>query len=120
MDIRSLDDGAVNVRGGQRSYLLAGPDDSERLAVTWIVSPRGTRQPIHRHPESEQVYVIVRGRKLMTVGDESAGVGEGTFIRVPPNTDHAIEGTSDQPLVVVTATAPPFRFPPGSPFRFSH
>lgn len=118
MDTRTLEEAAVNIRGGQHSYLLAGPDDSARVAVTWIVSPRGSRQPVHRHPDSEQVYVVVRGRGLMTVGDESAEVGEGTLIRVPPETDHAIEGVSDEPLVVVTATAPPFRFPTDSVFRF--
>jgi mannose-6-phosphate isomerase-like protein (cupin superfamily) len=118
MDMRTLDEAAVNVRGGQHSYLLAGPDDSDRLAVTWIVSPQGSCQPVHRHEDSEQVYVIVRGRGLMTVGDESAEVDEGTFIRVPPDTDHAIEGISEQPLVVVTATAPPFRLPTDSIFRY--
>jgi mannose-6-phosphate isomerase-like protein (cupin superfamily) len=118
MDTRTLDQAPVNLRGGQRSYLLAGPEDSERLAVTWIESPRGSRQPVHRHADSEQVYVIVRGRGLMTVGAESLEVGEGTLVRVPPDTDHAIEGVSDEPLVVVTATVPPFVIAQDSVFRF--
>lgn len=118
METRTLEQAALNIRGGQRSYLLAGPEDSDRVAVTWIVSPKGSRQPVHRHRDSEQVYVVVRGRGLMTVGRDTAEVGEGTLIRVPPDTDHAIEGASEEPLVVVTATAPPFPLPTDTTFRY--
>ena len=120
MDIRTLEDAAINDRGGQRSYLLAGPDDSSRVMITWIASPCGTSQPVHRHEHAEQVYVVVRGCGRMTVAGETAEVGPGTLIRVPPGTDHAIQGLTVDPLTVVTATAPPFPFPVDSPFQFTH
>lgn len=65
-------------------------------------------QAVHRHPDHEQVYVIVRGRGVMQVGDEMREVSEGTLVFIPPGAAHAIKNASDEPLVFVSATSPPF------------
>ncbi len=102
-----------NHRGGQVSYLLLtkGQFGSANLSITWVEGDPGSEQPVHSHPENEQVYVIVRGRGLMRAG---------TLIFVPPGTGHAIRNTGDEPLVYVSATAPPFALPPaGSGFEYA-
>ena len=109
MDVRTLEEAPRNARGGQTSHLLLGSSDGARAAVTWIESPRGSKQALHTHDTQEQIYVVVRGRGRMTVGDEQREVGAGTCIRVPPGSQHAIEGISAEPLAIVTATVPPFR-----------
>jgi mannose-6-phosphate isomerase-like protein (cupin superfamily) len=68
----------------------------------------GSQQALHRHPTQEQVYVIVRGHGQMLVGDEERAVGEGMMVFIPPGGEHAIKNTSDELLVYVSATAPPF------------
>jgi len=55
----------------------------------------------------EEVYVIVRGRGQMLLGDEERSVSEGTLMFVPASTEHAIRNTSSGLLVYVSATAPP-------------
>jgi mannose-6-phosphate isomerase-like protein (cupin superfamily) len=65
-------------------------------------------QPLHEHESQEQVYVVVRGRGAMIVGDEERDVGEGTLVAVPLRTPHAIRNDSDAPMTYVSATAPPF------------
>jgi mannose-6-phosphate isomerase-like protein (cupin superfamily) len=110
MDTTSLTESPLNRRGGQESYLLLakGQFGSENLAITWVDCPPGTQQPVHRHRDPEQVYVIVRGRGTMLVGSEWAEVGEGTLVFVPPGTDHAIRNDGTELLSYVSATAPPF------------
>ena len=100
----------VNRRGGQESYLLLskGQFGARNLAITWVEGAPGSEQRAHAHEGQEQVYVIVRGRGLMRVGDEEQPVEAGTMILVPPQTLHSIRNVSDEPLIYVSATAPPF------------
>jgi mannose-6-phosphate isomerase-like protein (cupin superfamily) len=108
VDVRTLDDGPLNVRGGQVSHLLFAPEfGSHNVTVTWVRGEPGSQQDVHAHRESEQIYVIVRGRGTMIVEDEEREVEAGCAVLIPPNTRHAIRNTSAEPLEYVSATAPP-------------
>lgn len=122
MHTKKISDAPANARGGQISYLLLGPDEPQgrALAVTWVEGAPGSRQLAHRHPDSQQVYVMVAGRGLMYVGEESRTVDRGTLVVVPPGTDHCIENVGAETLVYVSATVPPFEMPAaGSGFAYS-
>jgi mannose-6-phosphate isomerase-like protein (cupin superfamily) len=95
--------------------LLGGraANESERLAVTWVEAPPGSEQARHEHPESEQAYVIVAGRGLMTVDDRSFEVAPGTLVLIEPGEQHSIRGLSATPLTYISATTPPFEIAPG-------
>jgi len=110
MHIQPLDTAPVNERGGQNSHLLLGPGQfgSQNLAITWVDCAPGSMQAVHGHPDNEQVYVIVRGRGVMQIGGEMQEGGEGELVFIPPGSAHAIKNTSDEPLVFVSATSPPF------------
>ena len=119
MNLQTLDQSPRNYRGGQVSHLLLAPGQfgAENLSVTWVEGQPGSEQPVHSHPTNEQVYVIVRGRGAMTVGNETKEVGPGTAILVPPNTGHSIRNAGEETLIFVSATSPPFVLPAeGSPF----
>ena len=110
MHIQPLDTAPVNERGGQVSHLLLGRGDfgSRNLAITWVEGEPGSMQAVHGHPDNEQVYVIVRGRGVMQIGEEMEEVGEGTLVFIPPGAAHAIKNTGDEPLIFISATSPPF------------
>ena len=119
--MQTLEESPRNFRGGQVSYLLLtkGQFGSGNLAITWVEGGPGSEQPLHAHAANEQVYVIVRGRGVMKVAGEEQEVKAGTLVFVPPAADHAIRNTSDESLVFISATAPPFELPPeGSPFAY--
>jgi mannose-6-phosphate isomerase-like protein (cupin superfamily) len=121
MFTQTLEDSPRNYRGGQVSYLLLkkGQFGSGNLAITWVEGDPGSEQPPHAHPTNEQIYVIVRGRGMMRVGGEEREVAAGTLVFVPPGTSHAIRNTGNEPVVFVSATAPPFDLPPeGSVFAY--
>ena len=111
MHIQTIEQSPSNKRGGQVSYLLLteGQFGSRNMTITWVEGAPGSEQPLHEHPNNEQVYVIVRGRGLMKCGSEQQEVGAGTLVYVPPRTPHAIRNTGEEPLVFVSATAPPFQ-----------
>jgi mannose-6-phosphate isomerase-like protein (cupin superfamily) len=121
MLVQRLKDAPRNHRGGQVSYLLLAPGQlgSENVAITWVEGEPGSEQPVHKHPNSEQVYVVVRGRGVMRVGNEEREVEAGTMVLVPPRTGHAIRNAGEEPLVFVSATSPPFEMPPeGTVFAY--
>ena len=122
MFIQKVEGSPLNERGGQLSYLLLdrGQFGSSRLSVTWVEGKPGSEQQIHAHEANEQVYVIVRGRGLMRVGDEQESVEAGDLVFIPPKTDHAIRNVGDEPLIYVSATSPPFdRDALERPFRYA-
>ena len=110
-----------NERAGQVSYLLLAPGQygSTRMAITMVHGEPGSEQPVHSHPEAEQVYVVVAGAGLMRVNDEEQEVGPGTLVFIPPGAKHSILNTGSVPLVYVSATSPPFDMPaPESVFAY--
>jgi len=110
MDISMVSESPVNERGGQSAYMLLakGQFGTTNLSVTWVECPPGSEQPLHQHEAQEQVYVIIRGRGVLIVGDEQREVSEGTLISVPKRTRHAIRTASEERMAYVSATSPPF------------
>ena len=91
------------------------------MAITFVEGRPGSEQPLHSHPEAEQVYVIVAGNGLMRVDQEEQEVGPGTLVFIPPGANHAIRNVGSTALTFVSATSPPFRMPePGSVFAYTH
>lgn len=85
----------------------AGDLGSRNLSITWVDVPPGAEQRSHSHEDSEQVYVIVRGRGRVHVAGDEENVGEGDLVFIPPATDHGIKNDGDETLVYVSAAAPP-------------
>jgi mannose-6-phosphate isomerase-like protein (cupin superfamily) len=83
----------------------AGDLQGTELTVTWVEVDPGSGQRPHSHAP-EQVYVIVRGRGRMKVGDEELAVVEGDLIHIPPGALHGIENTADEVLSYVSAATP--------------
>ncbi len=94
-------------REGLVSHILwhTGDLPEARLTVTWVDVAPGSGQRPHGHAP-EQVYVILRGRGRMRVGDEELVVGEGDLIHIPPGTLHGIENLADEVLTYVSAATP--------------
>ena len=94
-------------RDGLVSHILLHKGDlpGARMTVTWVDVAPGSRQRAHSHAP-EQVYVVVRGRGKMRVGDEERWVEAGDLIFIPPDVVHGIENRSDEVLSYVSAATP--------------
>lgn len=109
MHLRRRDDAPRNERGGQLSRLLFAPQlGSTRLAVTWVRGEAGSQQDLHAHDDSEQIYIVIRGRGLMIVDEDECVVDAGSAVLIPTGAKHAIRNIGSEPLEYISATAPPF------------
>ena len=77
---------------GITSYLLASPrtNGAEHLTTTLAVIELGGEQRIHSH-RPEQVYFILEGRGLMTVGSETQRVEPGDCIFISSGQPHGLK-----------------------------
>lgn len=85
----------------------AGDLGSRNMTVTWVDVPPGAEQRAHSHPDSEQVYVIVRGRGRISVAGDAEEVTEGDLVFIPPATRHGIVNHGSETLVYIAAASPP-------------
>ncbi len=94
---------------GIASYLLASPRTSQakHLTTTLVqVEPDG-EQRLHSHAP-EQVYFILEGSGVMTVGADQQEVGAGDCIFIPSDTPHGIRNGGQSVLRYFSAAAPSF------------
>jgi mannose-6-phosphate isomerase-like protein (cupin superfamily) len=63
---------------------------------------------LHRHRITEEIYFIVKGRALMTLGEELFPVRAGDSVFIPPGKAHRLENTGSSPLKVLCACSPPY------------
>lgn len=94
---------------GITSYLLASPATSRarHLTTTLVRLDAGGEQRIHSHPP-EQVYLVLEGYGVMTVGPETRAVGPGDCIFIPSGENHGIRNAGQAPLRYFSAAAPAF------------
>ena len=91
---------------GITSYLLASPrtTSAEHLTTTLAVIQSGGEQRIHSH-RPEQVYFILEGNGLMTVGGETQRVGPGDCVFIPSGQPHGLKNDGDGTLRYFSAAA---------------
>jgi mannose-6-phosphate isomerase-like protein (cupin superfamily) len=62
----------------------------------------------HYHQKTEEIYYILEGHGLMRVGEETAPVGPGDAVAIPPGTWHQITNGSDVTLKFLCCCAPSY------------
>lgn len=73
------------------------------------VVPAGTRTLLHCHHTSEEIYHIVAGEGVLTLGEERMKVSPGDTALIPPGTPHCIEATGTSPLRILCCCSPAYR-----------
>jgi mannose-6-phosphate isomerase-like protein (cupin superfamily) len=70
--------------------------------------PPGVKTLAHYHPQSEEIYYILRGQGQMHLQQESRTVRAGDAVAIPPGMTHWIENTSSDDLVFLCCCAPAY------------
>lgn len=68
----------------------------------------GQRTRLHRHRRSEELYYIVQGEGLMTLGEAEFPVVSGDTVCIAPGTAHCIENTGVGDLKILCCCAPAY------------
>ena len=72
------------------------------------ILPPGAAVTPHHHQQLEEIYYLVEGRGVMTVGDEQQEVSAGDAIYVPRHQLHTLKNTGDTPIRLLVACGPAF------------
>jgi len=81
---------------------LSMEDVLRRLGGFWQTTVRpGKNLEPHRHENHEQIYYVLEGGGLLTIGDETRNVTKGDAVYIPPNATHSFYNDSDSPCVIV-------------------
>jgi mannose-6-phosphate isomerase-like protein (cupin superfamily) len=81
--------------------------DAENLAITLVEMEPGGVQHVHSHAP-EQMYYILEGSGMMTVGNERRQVKVGDCVYYPPFAEHGLENTGGTVLRYLSAASPSF------------
>ena len=76
-----------------------------RFAMGHTSIDRGGAIPEHRHP-NEEVYVVLSGSGLISVGEERRDVAEGCCVFIPPDTPHFLQNTGNGKMTLLWVYAP--------------
>ena len=72
------------------------------------VLPPGHSVTPHHHQQLEEIYYIITGNGMMTVGNEQHEVGPGDAIYIPRLHRHTLENTGSEPIRLLVACGPAF------------
>ncbi|RLI34341.1 hypothetical protein DRO55_06620 [Candidatus Bathyarchaeota archaeon] len=81
---------------------------TEKGNVVFIYYPPGTGNELHSHEDLETVYYIVKGKGLVTIGDETELLKEGDVVFTPRNVKHQVVNDGDEELIILEVT---FKYP---------
>ncbi|MFI5341575.1 MAG: cupin domain-containing protein [Candidatus Methylomirabilales bacterium] len=91
-----------------RSILDRTNSTASHQSLAEATIPIGEETEEHSHPRTEEIYYVLRGRGLMTLGGEQRDVGPGDGILIPPGTRHKIRNIAESALVILCCCAPPY------------
>lgn len=72
----------------------------------WDLAP-GDTMSYHRQREQEELYYVLSGPARIRIGDERLDVGEGTALRIPPETPRQVFNDTDHEHRWLIVGAPP-------------
>jgi mannose-6-phosphate isomerase-like protein (cupin superfamily) len=72
--------------------------------------PPGKAVTPHRHEVLEEVYYILSGSGVMTIGGESREVSAGDAIYIPKQHRHTLKNTGDEDMKILLVCGPAFYF----------
>jgi mannose-6-phosphate isomerase-like protein (cupin superfamily) len=68
----------------------------------------GSSTQEHYHKQTEEIYYIVHGTGRIRIGAETAEVGPGDAIAIPPGKRHKLWNTGPEPLCLLCCCAPAY------------
>ena len=98
---------------GVSSPQLLFPENSRssRITITRVTVQPGAKNPLHRHKESEQVWVALRGSgQLLLEAGRVVAFAEGDVVRFEDGELHGFENTGRFEFEYLSVTSPPANF----------
>jgi len=100
----------INTRHGSEIRPLIDRTSSPitQCSLAEEMLPPGRSVTPHHHEQIEEVYYVISGRGMMTVGDERQEVGPGDAIYIPRGHRHTLSNTGLEPMTLLLVCGPAF------------
>jgi len=100
----------INTRHGSeiRPLIDRTTSDITQCSLAEEMLPPGCAVTPHRHREIEEIYYVVSGSGLMTVGDETRQVEAGDAIYIPRGHRHTLKNTGTESIKLILVCGPAF------------
>ena len=110
MEVRSRDDAEAftTLDGSVIRVLLDAARGARNQSLAEATLDAGGSTKRHRHPRTEELYVLLEGTGELEVDGETRRVGPGDAILIPPGTPHQITASTERPLRFLCCCAPPY------------
>ncbi|QYZ79391.1 cupin domain-containing protein [Methanofollis formosanus] len=82
------------------------PECCNRCSIAHAFLGPGEASLPHRLKTSSETYYILAGEGMMHIGDESAPVGAGQVVYIPPGAVQSVENTGEDDLVILAIVDP--------------
>jgi mannose-6-phosphate isomerase-like protein (cupin superfamily) len=94
--------------GGALSKMLVGPDNSGSSQIDFRISRYAPSAYVqeHVHKVQEQIYYVIEGEGLLTLGSERHLMRPQDYVYVPPGVRHSFTNTGTAGLVFFVVTTP--------------
>ncbi len=80
-------------------------DIAKSIQAVYDTSLRpGEKIELHSHPFFEEIYYVLSGYGLMTIGDEKEEISRGDVVYIPYLAPHMLLNTAEVPLRFMTVT----------------
>jgi len=80
-------------------------DSSKYFCDLYCLKP-GQDQRVHSHPESDKIYVVLRGKGLFHIAGEERVIGSGEAVLARPGEDHGVKNDASEELVLLVFMTP--------------
>jgi mannose-6-phosphate isomerase-like protein (cupin superfamily) len=80
--------------------------DSEKYFCDLYCLRPGQDQRVHTHPESDKIYVVLRGFGSFHIGGEERQLNGGQAVIARPGEAHGVRNTGEQDLVLLVFMTP--------------
>lgn len=111
MDIRNRDQvPAFTTKDGStiRELLAYRNSVIRNQSLAEATIPVGGATAEHYHPQTEEIYYILKGSGKMKIGEEMRAVQPLDAIAIPPGASHKIWNTGPEDLVLLCCCAPAY------------
>jgi len=87
-----------NEKERPREKLLINREEAETIALGYVSVDHGNSTMTGFHDDEEEIYVILKGRAILMIGEEEREVGPGSVAYVPRNHKHSMKCISLEKL----------------------
>ncbi len=106
--LRAAESAKVPMPSGSLTWLASGQlGNSEAMTVGLAVLPPGGANPLHFHPNCEEVLHVLEGRILHAMGDRREEMAPGDTVTIPAMMVHNAKniGDADARLLICFSSA---------------